>query len=107
MRVNTNKLYEDILRKYAEEYSTTKMALDAYEKLVNIKFNEKTYAQLEVLQEDNRLAFDKYTDILSVCELQKDEEEELQKIMDTNNEEVLLNTIKMYLEDIGFEREMN
>ena len=107
MRVNANKLYEDILRKYAEEYSTAKTALATYEKLVGIKFTEKTYAQLEVLQEDNRLAFDKYTDILSVCELQKDEEEELQKIMDTNSEEVILNTIKMYLEDIGFEREMN
>ena len=107
MRVNANKLYEDILRRYAEEYSTAKTALDTYEKLVNIKFTEKTYAQLEVLQEDNRLAFDKYTDILSVCELQKDEEEELQKIVDTNNEEVILNIIKMYLEDIGFKRGMN
>ena len=107
MRVNANKFYEDILRRYAEEYSVTKTALATYEKLVNIKFNEKTYAQLEVLQEDDRLAFDKYTDVLSVCELQKDEEEELQEIVDTNSEEVILNTIKMYLEDIGFEREMN
>ena len=106
MKVDNNKLY-DLLRKYAEEYSLAHTALVTYEKLVSIRFNEKTYAQLEVLQEDDRLTFDKYADILNRCELQRDEKEELQELIDNDDDETILNTFKMYLEDIGFEREMN
>jgi hypothetical protein len=100
MKINANDVY-DLLREHAETYADAKCTLETYNALANIKHNPNIDIREESLEVELSIAKASYEKLRKTCELQKDEEEELEELLKVKDETVIYRAIILYTKDLG------
>lgn len=100
MKINANDVY-DLLRQHAEIYADAKCTLETYNALVNIKRNPNIDIREEYLEVELNSTKASYEKLKEICELQKDEEEELEELLKVKDETVIYRAIILYTKDLG------
>ena len=100
MKINANDVY-DLLREHAETYADAKCTLETYSALANIKHSPNIDIREESLEVELSTAKASYEKLRKACELQKDEEEELEELLKVKDESVIYRAIILYTKDLG------
>lgn len=100
MKINANDVY-DLLREHAETYADAKCTVETYSALANIKHNPNIDIREESLDVERSNARVNYEKLRKICELQKDEEEELEELLKVKDETVIYRAIILYTKDLG------
>lgn len=100
MKINANDVY-DLLRQHAEIYADAKCTLETYNALANIKRNPNIDVREEYLEVELNSTKASYEKLKEICELQKDEEEELEELLKVKDETVIYRAIILYTKDLG------
>ena len=100
MKINANDVY-DLLREHAETYADAKCTVETYSALANIKRNPNIDIRQESLDIERNNARVSYEKLRKICELQKDEEEELEELLKVKDETVIYRAIILYTRDLG------
>ena len=100
MKTNVNDVY-DLLREHAETYADAKCVVETYSALANIKCNPNIDIRQESLDVELSVARVSYEKLRKICELQKDEEEELEELLKVKDETVIYRAIILYTRDLG------
>lgn len=100
MKINANDVF-DLLREHAETYADAKCTLETYSALANIKHNPNIDIREESLEVELSIAKASYEKLRKICELQKDEEEELEELLKVKDETVIYRAIILYTKDLG------
>ena len=105
MRVDANRLY-DVLRDYALEYARLKVHQEVWEHLWHLGNNEAIDKQCVDYGRSVKEANDKLNALMDICELQKDEEKELDEILHYKlDEHEILKLIAYWLRDMDYANE--
>lgn len=99
MKINANDVY-DLLRQHAEIYADAKCTLETYNALANIKRNPNIDIREEYLEVELNSTKASYEKLKEICELQKDEEEELEELLKVKDETVIYRAIILYTRDL-------
>ena len=100
MKINANDVY-DLLRQHAEIYADAKCTLETYNALANIKRNPNIDIREEYLEVELNSTKASYEKLKEICELQKDDEEELEELLKVKDETVIYRAIILYTKDLG------
>lgn len=100
MKINANDVF-DLLREYAETYADAKCTIETYSALANIKRNSNIDIRQESLDVERNNARINYEKLRKICELQKNEEEELEELIKVEDESVIYRAITLYTRDLG------
>lgn len=100
MKINANDVY-DLLREHAETYADAKCTVETYSALANIKRNPNIDIREESLDVERNIARVNYEKLRNICELQKDEEEELEELLKVKDETAIHRAIILYTRDLG------
>ena len=100
MKINANDVF-DLLREHAETYADAKCTVETYSALANIKHNPNIDIREESLDVERSNARVNYEKLRKICELQKDEEEELEELLKVKDETVIYRAIILYTKDLG------
>lgn len=100
MKINANDVY-DLLREHAETYADAKCIVEIYSALANSKRNPNIDIRQESLDVELSVARVSYEKLRKICELQKDEEEELEELLEVKDEAVIYRAVILYTRDLG------
>ena len=100
MKINANDVF-DLLREHAETYADAKCTVETYSALASIKHNPNIDIREESLDVELSIAKASDEKLRKICELQKDEEEELEELLKVKDETVIYRAIILYTKDLG------
>lgn len=85
MKINANDVF-DLLRVYAEDYGNIKYLYEVYDELSANAFNKSIATRIDSLHRKEIECMRKYFDLRNICDLQADEEYEINCLISAENE---------------------
>lgn len=105
MRVDNNKLY-DVLRDYATKYAEIREYRKVWDSLYHLGHNETVESHYNDYDNELKIAKETFYAMKNVCELQKDEEEEINEILHFKlDSHEILRLLAYWLRDMEYAEE--
>lgn len=99
MTIDQNKAY-DFLRKLAEKTAYSKFILTLWRDFIDLRSSEAVLAEYKECYATFTAYEDAYSELRNMCDLQPDEEEELQRILEqdyTDDSDLIASICKKYM----------